>query len=115
MLLGLEEVEQVAASGEAETEAGNPAERAQRPARHRINRRRIVVPGSLEQILLVDEIRSARCQKVTLKSFLFVRTQQAPIPPLESWMIHRAQRREVEHTGRAAARADEPRRIWSRC
>ena len=30
MLLGLEEVEQVAASGEAESEAANPAERAQR-------------------------------------------------------------------------------------
>jgi hypothetical protein len=58
MLLCLEEVEQVAASGEAETEAGNPADRAQRSARHRINRRRIVVPGSLEQIPLVDETRS---------------------------------------------------------
>src|SRR5262249_5863359 len=62
-----------------------------------------------------EELRRTCCQKVTVKSFLFVRTQRAPIPPLESWMICRAQRREVEHTGRAAARADEPRRIWSRC
>jgi hypothetical protein len=38
MLLRLEEVEQVAASGEAETEATNPAERASRSAKRRMNR-----------------------------------------------------------------------------
>jgi transposase len=37
MLLGLEEVEQVAASGEAETEAANPAERTRQSASRRIN------------------------------------------------------------------------------
>ena len=62
-----------------------------------------------------EELRRTRCQKVTLKSFLYVRTERAPIPPLESRIIRHAQRRQVEHTGRAAARADEPRRIWSRC
>src|SRR4029077_10021883 len=38
MLLGLEDVEQVAASGEAESDAGNPAERAHRSAKRRMNR-----------------------------------------------------------------------------
>ena len=38
MLLGLEEVEQIAASGEAETEAADPAERATRAAKRRMNR-----------------------------------------------------------------------------
>ena len=66
-----------------------------------------------------------RCQKVTLKSFLYVRWSS----PNSNVLIVRSyatdlrepgdgQRREVEkyeHTARAAARADEPRRIWSRC
>src|SRR5471030_3060532 len=38
MSLGLEEVEQVVASGEAETEAAVPAERAGRAAKRRMNR-----------------------------------------------------------------------------
>ena len=38
MLLGLEEVEQVAASGEAESNAANTAERSNRSAKRRVNR-----------------------------------------------------------------------------
>ena len=38
MLLGLEDVEQVAASGEAESDAANPAEQANRSAKRRMNR-----------------------------------------------------------------------------
>src|SRR5947208_5063682 len=38
MLLGLEEVEQVAASDEAEVEAANPIERTERSAKRRMNR-----------------------------------------------------------------------------
>ena len=46
MVLGLEEVEQVAASGEAETEAANAAERASRSAKRRMNRGSLVLlPG----------------------------------------------------------------------
>jgi transposase len=38
MLLGLEEVEQVAASSEAEIDAANPTERTNRSAKRRMNR-----------------------------------------------------------------------------
>ena len=44
MLLGLEDVEQAAASGEAESDAANAAERASRTAERRMNR------GSLPRI-----------------------------------------------------------------
>jgi transposase len=50
MLLGLEDVEQVAAGSEAEIDAGNPAERANRSAKRRMNR------GSLPAHLPREEI-----------------------------------------------------------
>src|ERR1700749_2690892 len=50
MLLGLEEVDQVAASGEAGTEIANPAERTTRAATRRINR------GSLPAHLPRNEV-----------------------------------------------------------
>src|SRR3954453_14676056 len=51
MLLGLEEVEQVAASGEAEVDASDPAERAKRSARRRMNRGSL--PAHLPRIEVV--------------------------------------------------------------
>ena len=59
MLLGLEEVEQVAASGEAETEIGNPAERATRAAKRRINRGSL--PAHLPRIEVVVDIEDHAC------------------------------------------------------
>src|SRR5437016_11904852 len=53
MLLGLEEVEQVAASEEAKSEVANPAERASRSAKRRINRGSL--PAHLPRIeMLID-------------------------------------------------------------
>src|SRR5450432_2645005 len=51
MLLGLEEVEQVAASGEAEIDAINPAERAIRSAKRRMNRGSL--PAHLPRVEMV--------------------------------------------------------------
>src|SRR6476619_1082563 len=51
MLLGLEDVEQVAASGEAKIEAANPAERANRSAKRRTNRGSL--PAHLPRIEMV--------------------------------------------------------------
>ena len=51
MLLGLEEVESVATSGEAGNEIANPAERATRAARRRINRGSL--PAHLPRIEVV--------------------------------------------------------------
>jgi transposase len=59
MLLGLEEVEQVAASGEAETEAANPGERAKRSAKRRMNRGSL--PAHLPRIELVVDIDDRVC------------------------------------------------------
>jgi transposase len=59
MLLGLEEVEQVAASGEAETEAVNPAERASRSARRRMNRGSL--PAHLPRVEMVVDIEAHAC------------------------------------------------------
>ena len=47
MLLGLEDVEQAAASGEAESDAANAAERANRTAKRRMNRGSL--PGHLHR------------------------------------------------------------------
>jgi transposase len=59
MLLGLEEVEQVAASGEAETEAANPSERAKRSAKRRMNRGSL--PAHLPRMELVVDIDDRVC------------------------------------------------------
>ena len=59
MLLGLEEVEQVAASSEAETEIANPAERATRAAKRRINRGSL--PAHLPRIEVVVDIEDHAC------------------------------------------------------
>jgi len=59
MLLGLEEVEQVAASGEAEIEATNPAERASRSAKRRMNRGSL--PAHLPRIEMVVDIEDHAC------------------------------------------------------
>jgi transposase len=57
MLLGLEEVEQVAASSEAETEVANPAERANRAAK----RNRGSLPAHLPRIEVVVDIEDHAC------------------------------------------------------
>src|SRR3984885_1867112 len=54
MLLGLEDVEQVAASGEAESEAVAPAERAHGAARRGINRGSL--PAHLPRLEMVVDI-----------------------------------------------------------
>ena len=54
MLLGLEDVEQVAASSEAEGEAAAPAERAKRAAKRRMNRGSL--PAHLPRIEMVVDI-----------------------------------------------------------
>lgn len=59
MLLGLEEFEQVAASSEAETEVANPAERANRAAKRRINRGSL--PAHLPRIEVVVDIEDHAC------------------------------------------------------
>ena len=59
MLLGLEEVEQVAASGEAEVDAANPAERAKRSAKRRINRGSL--PTHLPRVEMVIDIDDPAC------------------------------------------------------
>jgi len=59
MLLGLEEVEQVAASSEAETEIANSAERANRAAKRRINRGSL--PAHLPRIEVVVDIEDHAC------------------------------------------------------
>src|SRR6188768_272974 len=51
MLLGLEDVEQIAASSEAESEAAAPADRARRAARRRMNRGSL--PAHLPRIEMV--------------------------------------------------------------
>jgi len=58
MLLGLEEVEQIAASGEAEAEAANPVERAKQSAKRRMNRGSL--PAHLPRIVDVED-RSCPC------------------------------------------------------
>ena len=57
MLLGLEEVEQVAASSEAE--ADNPAERAKRSAKRRMNRGSL--PAHLPRVQMVVDIDDRSC------------------------------------------------------
>ena len=59
MLLGLEEVEQVAANGEAETEAANPTERARRSATRRMNRGSL--PAHLPRVEMVVDIDDPAC------------------------------------------------------
>src|SRR3990170_4128774 len=59
LLLGLEEVEQVAASSEAEGEAAAPAERAKRAAKRRMNRGSL--PGHLPRIEMVVDIEDHSC------------------------------------------------------
>lgn len=59
MLLGLEEVEQVAANGEAEIEATHPAERTSRSAQRRMNRGSL--PAHLPRIEMVVDIDDHAC------------------------------------------------------
>jgi transposase len=59
MLLGLEEVEQFAASSEAKIDAANPAERASRSASRRINRGSL--PAHLPRIEVVVDIEDHAC------------------------------------------------------
>ena len=59
MLLGLEEVEQIAASGEAETEAVNPVERAEQSAKRRMNRGSL--PAHLPRIEMVVDVEDRSC------------------------------------------------------
>ncbi|MDC7790061.1 IS66 family transposase, partial [Rhodoplanes tepidamans] len=59
LLLGLEDVEQVAASGEAETDATAPAERAARAAKRRTNRGSL--PSHLPRIEMVIDIDDHAC------------------------------------------------------
>jgi transposase len=59
MLLGLEEVEQVAASSEAEGEAAAPADRAHRAAKRRMNRGSL--PAHLPRIEMVVDIEDHSC------------------------------------------------------
>ena len=59
LLLGLEEVEQVAASSEAEGETAAPAERARRAARRRMNRGSL--PAHLPRIEMVVDIEDHSC------------------------------------------------------
>jgi len=59
MLLGLEEVEQVAANDEGATEAVNPAERAGRSAKRRVNRGSL--PEHLPRIELVVDVKDRTC------------------------------------------------------
>src|ERR1700677_2054866 len=58
-LLGLEDVEQVAASSEAKTEAANPAERANRSAKRRTNRGSL--PPHLPRVEMVIDIEDHAC------------------------------------------------------
>jgi transposase len=59
MLLGLEDVEQLAASSQARIDAANPAERANRSARRRINRGSL--PAHLPRIEVVVDIEDHAC------------------------------------------------------
>src|SRR6478752_4729875 len=59
MLLGLEEVEQVAASNEAQIETANPAEQASRATKRRMNRGSL--PAHLPRIEMVVDIESHTC------------------------------------------------------
>jgi transposase len=59
MLLGLEDVEQVAASGAAESDAVNPAERTTRSAKRRMNRGSL--PAHLPRIEMVVDIEDHTC------------------------------------------------------
>ena len=59
MLLGLEDVEQAAASGEAESDAANAAERASRTAKRRMNRGSL--PAHLPRIEMVIDIDDHAC------------------------------------------------------
>ena len=59
MLLGLEDVEQVTASGEAEIDTANPAERANRSATRRTNRGSL--PAHLPRIEVVVDIEDHAC------------------------------------------------------
>ena len=59
MLLGLEDVEQVAASGEAESDAVNAAERASRTAQRRMNRGSL--PKHLPRVEMVIDIDDYAC------------------------------------------------------
>src|SRR3954467_7296858 len=59
MLLGLEDVEQVAASSEAATDAADPAKRADRSAKCRMNRGSL--PTHLPRIEMVVDIDDHTC------------------------------------------------------
>jgi len=65
MLLGLEEVEQIAASGEAESEAANATAPANRSARRRVNRGSLPVHlPRVEMVIDIDDRACPCCGKV---------------------------------------------------
>lgn len=59
MLLGLEDVENVPASGEAESDAANLAEQANRPAKRRVNRGSL--PAHLPRVEMLVDIDDHSC------------------------------------------------------
>jgi transposase len=59
MLLGLEDVEQAAASGEAENDAANPADRANRSAKRRMNRGSL--PTHLPRVEMTVDVDDHSC------------------------------------------------------
>jgi transposase len=59
MLLGLEDVEQIAASGEAQSDMANAAERANRSAKRRVNRGSL--PSHLPRVEMVVDIDDHTC------------------------------------------------------
>ncbi len=59
MLLGLEEVEQVAASGEAESNAASAAEQGNRSAKRRVNRGSL--PAHLPRVEMIVDIEDRTC------------------------------------------------------
>jgi hypothetical protein len=65
MLLELEEVEQVAASGEAKTEGTNPAERGSRSDKRHMNRGSL--PAHLPRVEMVVDIEDHACRAVATR------------------------------------------------
>src|SRR3954447_23356249 len=59
MLLGLEDVEQVAANGEAASDAASPVERVTRSAKRRMNRGSL--PAHLPRIEMTVDIEDHKC------------------------------------------------------
>ena len=72
MLLGLEDVEQAAASGEAEIDAANATERTNRSAKRRMNRGSL--PTHLPRIEMVVDIDDRTCRVAAMRCIALGRT-----------------------------------------